>query len=70
MNMSELYELERAVLIDLASQMVWADGTTSGEETREERELGETASDSEEKSEIPSVVSEDPTEIPSERWQE
>lgn len=45
-------------------------GTTSGEESREGRELGETASDSEEKSEIPSVISEDPTEIPSEHWQE
>jgi hypothetical protein len=41
MNMSELYELERAVLIDLASQMVWADGTTSGEELQELLELDE-----------------------------
>ncbi len=44
-------------------------GTTSGEEARAERGLGETASDSEERSEIPSVVSEDPAEMPCEHWQ-
>jgi len=39
MNMSDLFELERAVLIDLASQMVWADGTSSVEEIQELLEL-------------------------------
>ncbi|MBW1880750.1 MAG: hypothetical protein JRJ84_20530 [Deltaproteobacteria bacterium] len=43
--MSDLFELERAILIDLASQMVWADGTASGEELQELLELDDEMGD-------------------------